>query len=212
MPHTTRMPRDQRRAQLLTLATELFTQRGFQATSMDDIAAAAGVTKPVLYQHFSSKEDLYSVVVETTGERLLAAVEALADAPGDTAARIQRAMTSFYELVRTDNTLRLFTGHEVVSPAVQQRVSEILDEMSVRASHVLSDSRTFDPEQARVIGRALIAIAQASASAMDQAQDEQRRAAIAADITTLVVHGLTGFAPLENPRVAGEVTAGSKTR
>ena len=52
---TPRMPRAQRRAQLLDLATQVFTEKGFQATSMDDIAAAAGVTKPVLYQHFESK-------------------------------------------------------------------------------------------------------------------------------------------------------------
>src|SRR5690625_5722273 len=56
---TSRMPRAQRRTQLLELATSVFTQKGFQATSMDDIAAAAGVTKPVLYQHFDSKETLY---------------------------------------------------------------------------------------------------------------------------------------------------------
>src|SRR5699024_5118246 len=61
---TARMPRAQRRAQLLELATRMFTEHGFQATSMDHIATAAGVTKPVLYQHFESKETLYIEVLD----------------------------------------------------------------------------------------------------------------------------------------------------
>src|SRR5690625_1704509 len=68
---TSRMPRAQRRTQLLELATSVFTQKGFQATSMDDIAAAAGVTKPVLYQHFDSKETLYVEVIDITARSLL---------------------------------------------------------------------------------------------------------------------------------------------
>lgn len=207
MSPTARMPREKRRAQLLALATDLFTERGFQATSMDDIAAAAGVTKPVLYQHFSSKEALYGVVVETTGERLLEAVESVRAVDGDTEARIEHALTTFYDLVQVDNALRLFTGGEAVSPELQQRVGEILDEMSVKAANVLSASRDFTPEQARVIGRALIAITQSSATLMDAAEDDAQRAGVVRDITTLVVHGLTGFEPLAEPGVAGEVTA-----
>ncbi len=82
MSPTTRMPpRTERRAQLLELATRVFTERGYQATSMDDIARAAGVTKPVLYQHFSSKEDLYGEVIEITGATLLAEVRSIAEVP-----------------------------------------------------------------------------------------------------------------------------------
>ena len=58
-----RLPAEQRRTQLLEVAIEIFAERGFHATSMDDIAEAAGVTKPVLYQHFRSKRDLYREVL-----------------------------------------------------------------------------------------------------------------------------------------------------
>ena len=68
---TARMPRAQRRNQLLELATQVFTEKGYQATSMDDIAAAAGVTKPVLYQHFSSKQSLYIEVLDIIAESML---------------------------------------------------------------------------------------------------------------------------------------------
>ena len=50
----------ERREQLLRVARDLFAQRGYQATTMDDLATAAGFTKPILYQHFTSKESLYN--------------------------------------------------------------------------------------------------------------------------------------------------------
>ena len=66
-----RLPADQRRQQLLDVACDVFAERGFHATSMDDIAEAAGVTKPVLYQHFPSKRALYVELLDDTGDQLL---------------------------------------------------------------------------------------------------------------------------------------------
>jgi AcrR family transcriptional regulator len=54
-----RLPRDERRAQLLAAALEVFTQAGYHSAAMDEIADRAKVSKPVLYQHFPSKLDLY---------------------------------------------------------------------------------------------------------------------------------------------------------
>src|SRR6476469_7249065 len=65
------MPADQRRQQLFEVARERFAQQGFHATSMDEIAEAAGVTKPVLYQHFPSKRALYVELLDDTGRQLL---------------------------------------------------------------------------------------------------------------------------------------------
>ena len=66
-----RLPADERRRQLLDVACEIFARTGFHDTSMDGIAEAAGVTKPVLYQHFPSKRALYGELLEDTGQRLL---------------------------------------------------------------------------------------------------------------------------------------------
>lgn len=208
MASTPRMPREQRRAQLLELATELFIERGFQGTSMDDIASAAGVTKPVLYQHFSSKEELYSVVIEITGKRLLNSVVALGTIPGSTEARVRHGIAKFYDVVRLDNTLRLFTGHETISPEVQERVSEILDQGSVALAKVLTDSRQIDDEQARVLGRGILGLTQATAVMLDESDSPEQRHQIINVTTSLIVRGLTGFAPLDEPRVAGEVSPG----
>src|SRR3954470_20805321 len=65
-----RLPAEQRRTQLLAVAVEIFAERGFHATSMDDIADAAGVTKPVLYQHFPSKRALYRELLDDVDRQL----------------------------------------------------------------------------------------------------------------------------------------------
>src|SRR5580658_4696646 len=69
-----RLTAEQRRQQLFTVALELFARRGYRATTMDDIAEAAGVTKPLVYQHFSSKRSLYLELVDTIAQDLLTAV------------------------------------------------------------------------------------------------------------------------------------------
>jgi AcrR family transcriptional regulator len=77
---TLRLPAARRRDQLLEAAIQAFGQSGFHSTSMEDVALVAGVTKPVLYQHFPSKRLLYQQLLETIGEELVAAVVSSATA------------------------------------------------------------------------------------------------------------------------------------
>lgn len=69
---SSRLPASARREQLLDVAVEVFAQQGYHGTSMNDVAERAGVTKPVLYQHFDSKRDLYLALLEEVGARMLA--------------------------------------------------------------------------------------------------------------------------------------------
>jgi AcrR family transcriptional regulator len=71
---STRLPAAARREQLLDVALEVFAKQGYHGTSMNDVAERAGVTKPVLYQHFDSKRDLYLALLEEVGARMLAAI------------------------------------------------------------------------------------------------------------------------------------------
>lgn len=78
-----RLPAARRRRQLLDVALERFAAKGFHATSMEEIAEAAGVTKPVLYQHFRSKRQLYLELLDDVGGRLMDAIaKATAGADG----------------------------------------------------------------------------------------------------------------------------------
>ena len=70
----TRLPAARRRRQLLEVALRVFAEQGFYVTSMSDIADAAGVTKPVLYQHFASKRELYGQILAEVGNQLQEAI------------------------------------------------------------------------------------------------------------------------------------------
>src|SRR5580693_973344 len=86
-PAALRLPAARRRRQLLDIAVEVFATRGFHGTSMEELAEAAGVTKPVLYQHFSSKRLLYLELLDDVGSRLVDEVTTAVD--GATGPRAQ---------------------------------------------------------------------------------------------------------------------------
>jgi AcrR family transcriptional regulator len=188
----------------------VFSEKGYQATSMDDIASAAGVTKPVLYQHFRSKESLYVEVLDLIGEAMLAEVRALARHGGGTADRVREGLHRFYAFVALENSLRLFTGHEMISEEVQERVNGVLDAMAIELAGVLTSYRELSSGQARTLGRGLITLAQTTAQLLHDAADEAEREEILVTMTTAVVEGLSGFAPLAQPAPAPEASSSGR--
>ena len=94
-----RLKAHERRARILGAAEQEFAARGFHSTSMDDIASAAGITKPVLYDHFSSKLDLYRQLTEGIRDELTGrgAAAMAADAPPDR--RIRTGIEAFFAFV-----------------------------------------------------------------------------------------------------------------
>src|SRR5690625_3948547 len=73
-PRRARMTGQQRREQLLTIGRALFAEKGFDGTSVEEIAARAEVSKPVVYEHFGGKEGLYAVIVDREVDTLLTAL------------------------------------------------------------------------------------------------------------------------------------------
>lgn len=92
-----RLPASQRRRQLLDVALESFGTSGYHTTSMTDVAEAAGVTKPVLYQHFDSKRDLYLEVLSDVGARLREVVIGAAASVQDPRRRVEEGFRAFFE-------------------------------------------------------------------------------------------------------------------
>jgi AcrR family transcriptional regulator len=94
-----RLKAAERRQRILSAAEQAFAARGYHSTSMDDIAAAAGVTKPVLYDHFASKHDLYVKLTEGIRDELtsLGAAAMAADAPAEQ--RVRSALEAFFVFV-----------------------------------------------------------------------------------------------------------------
>lgn len=164
-PRAIRMPRDQRRAQLLDAATEVFTNKGFYAAAMDDIAEAAGVSKPVLYQHFPSKLDLYLALVDASCDTLTSLLEAALASTTDNAERVRATTRAFYDFVsHSSGEFRfVFESDLTAEPAVQQRIWRLNNEIADAIAQVIADDTGLGPAQAKLLAISLVGGAQVSA-------------------------------------------------
>jgi AcrR family transcriptional regulator len=125
----TRLPREDRMEQTLTAARALFAERGYAAVTMDEVAAAVGVTKPLLYNYFGNKEQLYIACMERAGDALtttVAAAVAATTSPGDALGAGVRAFFAFLDTDRAawavlfDETLP--RGGEVADRVAEYRM------------------------------------------------------------------------------------------
>ena len=123
------MPADQRRQQLFEVARERFAHQGFHDTSMDEIAEAAGVTKPVLYQHFPSKRALYVELLEETGRQLLNTLAEATAQAGSLRERVDLGFRAYFRFAVGNRSAFLFLlGTSLRSdPEFARIVEEILD-------------------------------------------------------------------------------------
>ena len=94
-----RLPAARRRQQLLDVALQVFATRGFHPTSMNDLAEAAGVTKPVLYQHFGSKRELYLELLVDVGNRLRDAIAKATTEAGSPREQVERGFEAYFRFV-----------------------------------------------------------------------------------------------------------------
>ena len=94
-----RVPRDLRRRHLLALATELFSERGYAAASMDELAARAGVSKPVVYDQFGSKEGLFVEVIDALGIELSEVVLAATAGRSDPRELLEAGSLAYFRFV-----------------------------------------------------------------------------------------------------------------
>ena len=139
------MPRTARRAQLLESALEVFVAQGYHAAAMDDIAERAGVSKPVLYQHFPGKLDLYLALLDAACDAVIDHCrEALASTP-DNKTRVAAAMAAFYTYVADERgAFRLVFESDLTSePAVRERVERVTSQCAEAIAEVISDDTGF---------------------------------------------------------------------
>jgi AcrR family transcriptional regulator len=101
-PQRTRLPRAERERLILDVAHSRFAAHGFAAVTMDDVAADAGVTKPLLYNYFGNKERLYLACMERAGEAMFATVGAAVSRAGSPADALRRGLHAFFAFVDED--------------------------------------------------------------------------------------------------------------
>lgn len=134
-----RVPRDLRRRQLLELATELFSERGFPAASMDELARRAGVSKPVIYDLFGSKEGLLVAVIEELGNDLNETVAAAVTGQTEPAELLRAGSLAFFRFVgeRGATWSMVFTASRALAGATPPALAK-LEEVRRRQDGLVS--------------------------------------------------------------------------
>ena len=168
-PRGSRLPRPARRRQLLAAAQQVFVAQGYHAAAMDDIADRAGVSKPVLYQHFPSKHELYLALLDVHAEALVVKVRQALDSTTDNHRRVEASVQAYFDFVDGAGTpgegaFRLVFESDLRNDAA---VRERVERMTSRCVEAIADTIAHDTghreEEAVLLSVALSGLAEVSA-------------------------------------------------
>ncbi|HEY6280101.1 MAG TPA: TetR/AcrR family transcriptional regulator [Streptosporangiaceae bacterium] len=206
-PVGSRLPRPARRRQLLGAAREVFVAQGYHAAAMDEIAERAGVSKPVLYQHFPGKLDLYLALLDESVDALSATVRAALESTTDNKQRVTATFTAFFDFVgSTGQAFRLVFESDLRNePAVRERLERSSQDCAEMISQVIREDTGLSDDEAHLLGMGLVGMAQVGAIcwlSMGQAIPKDAAEQL---IGRLAWRGISGW-----PR-AGEPGSGDRT-
>ena len=147
-----------RRAQLIEVAREVFAEKGYEATSVEEIASRAKVSKPIVYEHFGGKEGLYAVIVDREMEYVIRVIsEGLsASSPRESA---EQAALAFLRWVKDNPDGFAVLTHDAPAAVSRGGFSSLLNEVAERVSDVFAvefKRAGYDPEVAPIYAHALI--------------------------------------------------------
>ena len=164
-PRGTRLPRLARRRQLLGAAQEVFVAQGYHAAAMDEIAERAGVSKPVLYQHFPGKLELYLALLDEHAEALVKTVRDALESTTDNKLRVQASMQAFYDFVAGDGeAYRLVFESDLRNVApVRARVDRANQQCAEMIAQVIAEDTSAPTDEAYLLGMGLVGMAEVSA-------------------------------------------------
>ena len=155
-----RLPRGERREQLLEAASEVFVDRGFHAAGMDEIADRAEISKPVLYQHFSSKQDLFLAVLAQHVDVLVSGVRQALRTTTDNRQRLRAAVQAFFDFIEHDSQgYRLIFENDYISePQVAAQVKVATEACTDAVFDLISRDSGLEAHRARMIAVGLVGI------------------------------------------------------
>ncbi len=190
-----RMPRNARRKQLLAAAQEVFVANGYHAAAMDDIAERAGVSKPVLYQHFPGKLELYLALLDTHCDALIERVRGAMAATNDNKERVGGAMTAYFEFVDHESeAFRLVFESDLRNdPAVRERVDRVERSCIEAITATIMGDTGVDKAPAEILAAGLVGAAQTSAQFWLASGRAVNKEAAEALMTTLAWRGIASF-------------------
>lgn len=195
MAHT-RMTRAQRREQLLDVGRAVFAQRGHAATTMEEIAEHAGVSKPVVYEHFGSKDGLYQAVVREEVDELAARMAAAVSTNVARVAGEQAALAFLTYIDEREDGFRVLVRDAPVG-ASTGGLATVMSVIAVRVEQLLRDTfadRGFDADAAPMYARMLVgAVAMVGEWWLDDGKRDRDR--VVAHVVNLLWFGLRNLKP-----------------
>ena len=194
------MPAAARRTQLLDVALERFAAGGYHETSMEEIADAAGVTKPVLYQHFHSKQELFAELLESEGRHLLDDVQSRAAAEDNPYRRVLAGFRAYFEFVcrRTSAFQLLFGSGARLADEFADYVRQLEEDIATVIGHFIDAD--IDDAYRDLLGHAIVGLGEVASRRWvatngidDLETDEAERMAVR--LADLVWAGLRSLPP-----------------
>lgn len=195
-----RLPKAERRAQLLEAALEVFSADGYHSAGMDQIAERAGVTKPVLYQHFPSKLDLYLALLDSAISELLTATNAAIASTSDNKQRVRATLDAYFGFIdaRKSGFRLVFESDLMNEAAVRERVEKAESAIAESIARVIATDTGLREDQALLLGSGLQGTMEISARRWVRDPGEITREEAAELVATLCWRGIGGF-PLTHP-------------
>lgn len=184
----------QRRAQLIEIGRTLFAERGYEATSIEEVAQRAQVSKPVVYEHFGGKEGLYAVVVDREMSTLLSMITSSLT-ENRSRVRVERVALALLTYVE-DHTdgFRILVRDSPVA-AAEGTYSSLLNDAVGQVGHILAEDfsrRGIDPDNAPLYAQALVGMVSMTAQWWLDDRSPSKEA-VAAHIVNLCWNGLTNL-------------------
>ena len=152
----TRLPRKARRTQLLAAAQEVFVAHGYHAAAMDEIADRAGVSKPVLYQHFPGKLELYLALIDQQAEHLVLKVREALSSTTDNKQRVAASVAAYFDFVDGEGPDRgafrlVFESDLRNDPAVRERVERMSQACVDAIAETIAHDTGYRAEEAQLL-------------------------------------------------------------
>ena len=186
------MTASQRREQLLAVSRRLFAEKGFEGTSVEEIAARAEVSKPVVYEHFGGKEGIYAVVVDREVQALTAALSGALDEGGHPKVLLERtalALLSYIEA--SEDGFRILVRDGGVAQATGT-FSSLIGDVATQVEHLLAHqfrTRGLDPKVAPIYAQMLVGMVALTGQYWLDARSP-KKTEVAAHLVNLAWNGL----------------------
>jgi len=189
---STRLPAPARREQLLAIGLEVFARQGFHGTSMNDVAEAAGVTKPVLYQHFASKRELYLALLDEVGRQLLDAIAKATGGALDGKAQTEAGFAAYFQWVADDHAafLLLFGSGARRDEEFAEAVRRVEEAIAEAIEPLIAAD--IDSAHRRTLAHALVGLAEGASRQLVALGNEFDADLLARQVADLAWAGLRG--------------------